>query len=113
MRYDLYLTIFGMELVYHNILYEHHAMPLITDSEYDQLNKKYFDLCDKHNIAPTKGLNRDSGMMEETALVQTLRPRSAADLRHKLKKVMEHRKKFEKSIDGVDDISYNIGKGQD
>ena len=64
-KYGVWLSLLGLELAFHNCLYDRHAIPLLSDHEYDFLNKKYFDTCASEGESTAKGLIRDSGMMEE------------------------------------------------
>lgn len=63
----------GIEIGCHNILYEDHAYPVISDQEYDKLNNEYFALCEEHSIKPNECLNEDSGMMNPGNLTKRLK----------------------------------------
>ena len=60
------------EIALHNVLYEEHNLPIISDREYDQLNTEYFNICETHAIEPAPELNADSGMMNPGPLTDTV-----------------------------------------
>lgn len=95
----IYLSLTGLELAMHNALYEHHNAPVITDPEYDQLNTKYFKLCDKFNLSPARGLSRDSGMMDDGGLKSHVYSLTRSQLCARIKDIQLKRSDLERRLD--------------
>ena len=91
----VWLSKLGIELMYHNTLYEHFCTSIIGDIEYDALNKLYFDTCDKYDFATARGIERDTGMKSYAVLPGILRRKDDNDCRKRAEQLMLDRKNSE------------------
>lgn len=93
----VYLENLALELVAHNVLYDR-GCPIISDYEYDMLNKEYFRKCKNVGQPTDPSLTPDSGMIiDEGHNMSLLWPLEAEEITKIAKRLSRMRDRFTKA----------------